>query len=192
MLAAADAEFKAAAESSGDRQLDGDSAALVPILGADGRPLEQGDRAYTRLEVAFRGVSTAVLKRLADEPQLLRQLHWRDFEQLVAELFRRDGFEVELTPRGGDSGVDLFAARRIGLGTVLYAVECKRYSRPIGPDFVRQLAWVVERHRATGGVLATTSRFTRGAVEEQRQIEFRMTLADYSELRTWLSGRPIL
>jgi hypothetical protein len=156
-----------------------------------GRPLDSTQASYRRLETTVRGITTELLKRLSAHPDLVRNLHWRDFEALIAELFRRDGFEVTATPSRGDKGVDLFAARRTGLGTLLYVVECKQYTKPIGPDFVRQLAWVIDRHRATGGVLATTSRFTAGALAEQRTVPFRMTLADFSDLRRWLMGGPI-
>jgi hypothetical protein len=127
------------------------------VLGRDGQPLAADDPAYDKIELVFRGIADEVLRRLAARPELMRGLHWKDFETLVAELFRRDGFDVTPTPSSGDKGVDLFAARRTGLGSVLYVVECKQHQAPIGPDFVRQLAWVIERHRATGGVLVDAS-----------------------------------
>lgn len=48
-----------------------------------------------------------------------------------------------------NAGVDPFAARHTRLRTTLCVVECKRRKSPIGPTFVRDLVWVVERHRAT-------------------------------------------
>jgi transcriptional regulator with XRE-family HTH domain len=162
------------------------------ILGPDGRPLRMGDHQYRALELAVRDVSDEVLKRLAAAPRLMRDMHWEDFEALVAQLFRRDGFEVVTTPSRGDRGVDMYAARRTGLGSFLFVVECKRHVAPIGPSFVRELAWVVEREQATGGVLATSSRFTPGAREEQRQNRFRMHLKDFTDMHAWLLGeRPL-
>lgn len=161
------------------------------VIGVDGRPLVSSDANYKKIELAVRGISDELMRRLAVNPTLMRQLHWQDFERLVAELFERDGFEITPTPSRGDKGVDLFAARRTGLGTLLYVVECKQHSKPIGPQFVRELSWVIDRHRATGGVLATTSRFTPGAMTEQEEMRFRMTLADFEMLRKWLRGGPI-
>jgi len=162
------------------------------LVGPDGLPLTTGTEGYRRIETTFRGISDELIRRLAEQPHLMHEMHWRDFEELVAELFSRDGFDVTLTPGSGDRGVDLFAARRTGLGTLLYVVECKRYEDPIGPNLVRELGWVVERHRANVGVLATTSRFTVGAVEETRSFPLRVSLADFRRISGWLSGEPIL
>jgi transcriptional regulator with XRE-family HTH domain len=162
------------------------------VLGPDGRPLDPNDPAFERIEVVYRDVSEELLRRVGQNPELMREMHWRDFERLVADLFERDGFDVELTPRSGDKGVDLFAVRKTGLGRSLYVVQAKQHAAPIEPHFVRDFAWVIERQRATGGVLATTSRFSPGAVEEQQQLQFRMTLSDFSDLRSWLLGSPIL
>ena len=67
------------------------------------------------------------MAQLAARPKLMQEMHWRDFEKLVAQLFDDDGFEVTLTPASGDRGVDFYAARRTGLGSLLYVVECKRF-----------------------------------------------------------------
>jgi len=119
----------------------------------------------------------------------LLELHWRKFEELVAELLNRDGFDVELTPPSRDRGVDIYARRSERLGPVLYLVECKRFSpqRPIGPDLVRGLYGVVERERATRGILATTSFFTAGArLEADGDLAYRLSLKDATEMSNWI------
>ena len=129
----------------------------------------------------------------ADHPEKLAEMHWRDFEHLVAELFARDGFHVTLTSQSGDRGVDLYAARQTGLGTLLYVVECKRFAsgRAVGPGLVRELRGVIDRETATGGVLVTTSFFSRGAREEQRSIASRLSLRDQKDISHWLSGSRV-
>ena len=163
----------------------------TPAIVDDAR-LAAGPTLPRPIEVACHGISAEVIRQLAAAPERMRELHWRDFEALVAELFRRDGFAVHQTPAVGDEGVDLFAARKTGLGTTLYVVECKQHSQPIPPRFVRELAWVIDRHRATGGMLATTSTFAPGAQREQRKLRFRMALTDFADLRRWLLGDRIL
>jgi restriction system protein len=65
-------------------------------------------------------------RRLLDEQRDLnsiRALHWQEFEQLVGEAFRRQGYRV--AERGGaapDGGVDLVLLKD-GKKTV---VQCKR------------------------------------------------------------------
>lgn len=68
-----------------------------------------------------------LIAHLAEHPQRLYELSPRRFEELVAELYARAGFEVELTPASGDGGVDVYAIRRDDLGSTLTVVQAKRY-----------------------------------------------------------------
>jgi hypothetical protein len=146
------------------------------------------------LEQVFRRVSRDALRHLADDPGALARMHHRAFEHLVAHLFERDGFDVTLTGRSRDGGVDIYAAKHTVLGPLLYVVECKRYrlDRPVSPGFVRQLRGVVDRESANAGVLATTSFFSSGAREEQRTIPFRLSLLDNHDIRAWILGDQVI
>jgi restriction system protein len=88
----------------------------------------------------------------------------RKFEELVADMFRNQGYEVTLTPSSNDGGMDVIAVRRDGIGTVMIVVECKRYAEDnkVGVEIARGLYGVVEQRRATRGIIATTSFFTKG------------------------------
>ena len=168
---------------------------VIPgLVGPDGRPLGRGDRAGGRLEARLRAINDEMIIQLADDPRELCELHPRDFEMLLAELFARDGFDVELTPQSRDRGVDLYAARHVGIGTLLFVVQAKRWAedRPVGPDMVLSLRGAVDRERATAGVLVTTSHFTPGAEQEQRDHQWRLSLKEYQDLCGWLRGRSIL
>ena len=56
----------------------------------------------------------------------IRNLHWREFEMMVGEAFRRQGYAVEETGLGGaDGGIDLIL-RRDGRTTL---VQCKQWKR---------------------------------------------------------------
>lgn len=137
----------------------------------------------------FTVVSDRLLRAVVEAPELLLELHWREFEELVAGLLHRDGFDVELTPPSGDRGADIYARRREPLGPVLYVVECKRFARErrVGPELVRGLYGVVERERATRGILATTSIFTPGArLEASGDLAYRLTLRDAADMRDWI------
>jgi len=71
----------------------------------------------------------------------------------------------------------------------LYVVECKRFcpDRRIGPHLVRGLYGVVERERATRGILATTSFFTPGArVEANGDLAYRLSLRDGKDMGDWI------
>lgn len=133
-------------------------------------------------------VSEMLLDTLRRDPTGLHQLHPRQFERVVAELLRRQGVEVQLTPQTRDGGFDIFARFRTAFGPALYLVECKKWApdRPVDISIVRMLYGVVEQHTATGGLIVTTSRFTSDAMTAARELQYRISLADYEALQKWL------
>ena len=93
-------------------------------------------------------------------PSIL-SLSWREFEQLVGEAYRRQGYDVEETGGGGaDGGMDLILR---GHGeTVL--VQCKQWrERQVGVDKVRELFGVVTAEGAHRGILVTSGTYTNDA-----------------------------
>ena len=91
----------------------------------------------------------------------LRALSWREFEQLVGEAYRRQGYDVEETGGGGaDGGIDLVLR---GHGeTVL--VQCKQWrEHQVGVAKVRELFGVVTAEGAQRGILVTSGVFTDDA-----------------------------
>ena len=111
-------------------------------------------------------VTERLVALIAQDPRRLWEIESRQFEELVAELLEDQGYEVTLTPPSSDGGRDLFAARKDTLGSFLYLVECKQYSpeRAVGVEVVRSLYGIVSAENATAGIVATTSRFTKGAI----------------------------
>lgn len=93
----------------------------------------------------------------------LAELTWAEFETLVEELFRRQGYAV--TPRsqgGADGGVDLILRR--GNTTVL--VQCKHWrTTSVGAPIVREMMGLIPHHSATSGSVVCTGKFTRQAIE---------------------------
>ena len=146
----------------------------------------------SQLEPSLQGIYTAVnddlIRHLAANPQLLRAVHPRRFEELIAELFERRGFTVSLTPATRDGGVDLYALTRDDLGSHLYIVECKRYAanRKVGVEAVRGLYAMTEVKNATKGLLVTTSYFSKEAVAFALPLEYRLSLQDFDDLSAWL------
>lgn len=157
------------------------------MLAPDGKPLRDG--AHDQIELAVETVSRELLDRLAADAGLLHELSPRRFEEVVAELFARDGYEVTLTAASRDGGADLYVVDNRSIGSFLYVVECKKYrpDRPVGVGVVRQLFGVVQAARATAGIVATTSYFTRGADDFQRQLKYQLSLRDFVALRGWLA-----
>ena len=76
---------------------------------------------------------------IAQEPMSMYELSPREFEKIIAELFKKLGYEVELTKQTRDGGVDIYIAEKTDLGKFLFLVECKHYApnRPVGIEVIR-------------------------------------------------------
>jgi len=150
------------------------------------------DSSFPRTETRIVTVSNeqwnGILASLTRNPRNMYSLHPRKFEELVAELLLRNGMTIELTPPTKDGGRDILAFSNTDAGQHLYYVECKRYSseNPVGVSLVRALYGTVEADKATGGLLVTTSYFTKGAMEFRDSVRHRLALKDYDRLVEWL------
>lgn len=95
--------------------------------------------------------------------QTIKQLSWREFELMVGEAYRRNGYQVIETPEGPDGGVDL-VARKDG---EKYLIQCKHWqSRKVDVKIVREMLGVLSRSGAAGGVIVTTGELTTAARSE--------------------------
>lgn len=91
----------------------------------------------------------------------LNRMSWLEFEMLVGEAFRLQGYKV--IEQGGavaDGGVDLVLRR----GTETHLVQCKQWKAyKVGVDVVRELYGVMAASGAAGGFVITSGTFTADA-----------------------------
>lgn len=119
----------------------------------------------------------------------LGEIHWRQFEYLTGEYFRKNGYEVEVTQGRGDGGIDVIAKKNDPIsGPQMILVQCKQYSEqnPVQVDSVRAFWATVDDAGATKGILATTSRLTTGAQEYCKAKLYRMDSAEKSKIESWV------
>jgi len=101
----------------------------------------------------------------------LDQMTWRQFELAMADAFRLQGYQVSVTPDGADGGVDLVLTH--AAGRIL--VQCKHWSAwRVGVKTVRELYGVMMAQGATGGIVATSGRFTDEARTFARNINIQL------------------
>ena len=91
----------------------------------------------------------------------LNGMSWQEFEMLVGEAYRRQGFNVRETGGGGaDGGVDLVLMKNGQ--TVL--VQCKQWKTfKVGVKTVREFYGVMAAKKVQGGVVVTSGVFTQEA-----------------------------
>lgn len=113
----------------------------------------------------FSGLRASVNSRMLQQQtglDSLFRLSWKQFEDLVGEAYRRQGYAVkEILGGGADNGVDLVLTRN---GESIL-VQCKRWrGLPVPVQTVRELYGVLMDRRAAAAKLVTTSQFTPDAV----------------------------
>jgi len=135
-------------------------------------------------EVRF--LADTVISSIEKEPSLLTKLRPSVFERLVAEVFARSGFEVSVTARSKDGGVDIYAISRPNLISTSHLIQCKRYRNKIGIEFVRELFAVKTDIGANQGILVTTSSFTGPAIEFSSRHSWELSLVDGKKLINWI------
>lgn len=127
---------------------------VVPLLclfGAAASALSRRHRSQLASQVAR-----------SDAADALEDMSWREFELLVGEAFRLQGYKVlELGGSGPDGGVDLVLMR----GKEKFLVQCKQWKAfKVGVTVVRELYGAMAASGAAGGFVVTSGRFTEDAV----------------------------
>lgn len=97
----------------------------------------------------------------AQDASALDGISWREFELLVGEAYRLQGFRIiELGGNGPDGGVDLVLLK----GGEKFLVQCKQWkAQRVGVATVRELYGVMAARGATGGFVVTSGRFSDDA-----------------------------
>lgn len=135
------------------------------------------------------GAITSVIGRrrrreLLNTGHAVNDFTWQEFELLVGEALRRQGFSIE--ERGGagaDGGVDLIA-RKEG---EKYLVQCKHWrALQVGVPVVRELYGAMAAEGAVGGFVITSGRFTEPAREFASGRNLK--LVDGRQLRRWIAA----
>ena len=94
--------------------------------------------------------------------ETIRQLHWRNFEELVAEAYRRQGYRVTEGGFGADGGIDL----ELRKGEELILVQCKQWkAQNVGVSVVREMFGVLTASNADKVIIICSSKFTQQAID---------------------------
>jgi restriction system protein len=104
-------------------------------------------------------------KQLLDKQanlESIRNLHWKEFEKLVAEAFGRIGYSVaEARGSSREAGIHLIASA----ANEKIFVQCKHWrAATVGVAAVGDLVSVIRAEGASGGAVVTSGTFTDDAV----------------------------
>ena len=141
----------------------------------------------------FSGVSDELLARLAEQPQERFLVSPRLFEEAVAEILSRMGYDVQLTPASRDQGRDIIANLATPTSPLLMLVECKRYApnRPVGVEPIARLWSRLFDDKANLALAITTSTFAPVAQRFARTRGYQIDLADGERFIDWIRALRI-
>ena len=157
------------------------------------KPDGENDRNTNKKESAIimlSPINEKVLRYLAENPESFCHLEDKEFEAVMAEIYSKLGYKVELTKATRDGGKDIIIRKPEILGDFVYYVECKKYAaqRHIGVGIIRNLVGTINADRVNGGILATTSYFTPDAKRfiSDNKYDYQIQMHDYDAIRKML------
>ncbi len=126
---------------------------------------------------------------LLNKGKLLSELHWRDFEKLIASLLEEAGWDVELTQGSKDGGIDVIAQMNDPIiGEIKALWQAKKYhpNNKVKLSQVRELSAIRDDKKATKAIIVTTSQLTSGAIEWIRRDEYRLDYKEKDDIEKWV------
>lgn len=93
----------------------------------------------------------------------MSDLTGRSFELKCLSMLQRKGYDVKLTGKTADGGIDIVATSHDPIAGGRYIVQCKDWGAPVGAPVVRDLYGVVHAEDAVKGILIARSSFTADA-----------------------------
>ncbi len=158
--------------------------------------LEYGDRTTEGTLVKFVSLPWfKIHKELERDPSFLQHFvgNPRLFEEFIAGVYDRAGFDVVLTPRSGDKGRDVIASKS-GFGAIRFLEQIKAYKpgHLVTHDDVRAMLGTLSTdNNASKCLITTTSDFQPTIYKSEQFIKFmpnRLELKNGEKTLEWLKS----
>lgn len=135
-----------------------------------------------------RFIDQRFINYLSNNKARLPAIHWRKFEELTAEFFDREGYQVKLGPGSNDEGVDVrvWAGDAAPGAKPLCLVQCKRQKDKIQKVVVKGLHADVQFEGAQYGVVVTTAELSPGARKTIKARGYPIQEVDRAAVDRWL------
>lgn len=143
----------------------------------------ESNKPSTKVDIPIEELGYQIIKN----PDLLKQISPRQFEELVAYIFRRSGYETKITAAPGDKGIDIIAFKQDPLVETTSIIQCKHYSRehPVSSSYVYAFYGVKQLENADRAIFVTSSKFSNEAKEIAKRFT-DLELIDREQLMIWM------
>ena len=128
-------------------------------------------------------------QKILKEGKNLSEMSWRDFERLIGDLLENAGWKVEITRSTKDGGIDVIALKNDDtLGIIKTIWQAKKYNQNnlVQVKDVRELSAIIDDCKATKGIVVTTNKLTKGAIEWIKKDNYRIDYKDKNQLEDWI------
>lgn len=130
------------------------------------------------LLIIFAAIIIWFLSRRRRPADAFEDMDGHEFEYFCADLLERRGFvEVEVTRGSGDYGIDILAEK----DGVTYAIQCKRYTAPVGVKAIQEAYAGRDYYDRMVGAVMTNQYFTAPAVEAAKKLKILLWDGGYVE-----------
>lgn len=109
----------------------------------------------------------------------------KEFETFIGDFFSQNKIPIIRTRDSGDFGADLLAE----FNDAKFAIQCKRYNKPIGVSAIQEICASLSIYGATVGVVITNNRFAQQA--KWLAATNKVILIGRSKLQAMLNGADI-
>ena len=125
---------------------------------------------------------------LSNNPGRISQIHWRKFEELTAEYFERNGYQVDLGPGSNDDGVDIRIWKENDniLESPHAIIQCKRQKSKIEKIIIKGLYADMQFEKANLGLIVTTSELSPGSRKTISVRGYPIREVNKNSLLNWL------
>lgn len=115
-------------------------------------------------------------KHLLPDDEVVEDMDGIDFEHYCSDKLRAAGWKTTVSTASGDQGADIIAE----YDDIKVAIQCKRFSKPVGNKAVQEVAAARNYYGSDFAVVVTNNTFTKSAKQLANTNDVH--LIHYSEL----------
>ena len=118
------------------------------------------------------------------------QIHWRKFEALTGEFFKRNGYEVVMGSGRNDGGIDIrvWKDKEDKENPPMILIQCKRQKEKVQREIVKALWADIVHEDADSGLIVTSSQVSSGAKEDCKVRGYNISFAEKENLEKWIKS----
>jgi len=139
-------------------------------------------------------ISQSIIDKIAENPEVLEELSKSQFQELMAELFARMGFHIDLYRLSKDDGIDFLSVRIDKGDPIIFCVQCKhpdqaksgKSRRRLTVPTVREIYGVAKANDLHGCVAITSSTYTPEAKRFADLKPEEIQVADAQDVIDWV------